>query len=142
MDVTRISATEDAIITALQATGLFQEIVSAGREGMVPPHRKPSASVVFLGDSDVGGNGQRSLDDELFGVIVSAVNKRGEKEAARTAYVLIEGTKLALRGKTLGLSDIEPLRYVKGRLVGYSAGDIDYQLDFSARRIGAVQVPD
>ncbi len=132
-----ITATETALIAAIEALGLLRSVQSAGRDGEFKPLQHPAASVVFLGDVDTGSR-PREVWEETYAVLIRDRNLSGEQGAARGVYGLLQAVRAAIHGKTLGLPSLAPFACQRRELLDYDKGTIDYQLTFTVRRFGGV----
>jgi len=132
-----LTATEAALMTAIEALGLFKGVHGSGRDGEFKPLAHPAAAVVFLGDADSGSR-PRAVWDETYAVLIRDKNLAGEQAAARGVYGLLQAVRDAIHGKTLGLPNIAPFACIRRELLDYDKGTIDYQLTFTCRRFGAI----
>lgn len=132
-----LTATETALIAAIEALGLLRSVQSAGRDGEFKPLHTPAASVVFLSDADSGSR-PRAVWDETYAVLIRDKNLAGEQAAARGVYGLLQAVREAIHGKTLGLANVAPFACTRRELIDYDKGTIDYQLTFTLRRFGGV----
>lgn len=139
-----IAEKEDKLIAVIAALEVGIFVDSIGRDKEAPAGQifdYPYASVFFAGDDEVTAS-PRPIDDESFGILVSAKNLGGEKDAAADAYAIIDAIRAAIRGKTLGFDGIEPFR-VRGRqFQGYEDGVITYLITVSTRQLQPVPTPD
>lgn len=136
-----IAAIEDALLAAVNALGLFSLVDSAGRDTAPQLLTYPYASVFFIGDGQLVLN-PRPIDELRYGVMVSAQNFSSEEEAAADVYRLIDAVRTAIRGKTLGIDDIEPFACRSRELISYEDGVITYLLTVVTRQYQAIPIPD
>lgn len=139
-----ISEVEDKLIETVDALPLGIYVDSIGRDKTAPSGRifdYPYASVFFNGDSEVASQ-PRPIDEEFYGILVSAKNLAGEQEAAADAYVIINAIRAAIRGKTLGFAGIEPFRVRSREFQGYEDGVITYLVTVSTRQYQPIPTPD
>jgi hypothetical protein len=130
-----IDAIEDLLITTHKNLGLFAQVVSFGREGEPNVLSLPAALIFFDGDVEVASKG-RPVDEIAFHVAVRVQNLASEAAAARDAYTLINASRGAVRGKTLGIPGIEPFKCARRQLTDYDDKDgwIEYTLRFTTRQ--------
>jgi len=130
-----ISAIEDVLIQTHINLGLFAQVESFGRHGEPNILALPAALIYFDEDGDDTA-GPRPIDDIAYHVVIRVQNLASEAAAARDAYILINASRTAVRGKCLGISSIEPFRCPKRKLTDYDpeAGWIEYTLRFVTRQ--------
>lgn len=138
-----IAAIEDQLITTVRALPVGIYVDSVGRDKEAPAGTifdYPYASVFFIGDREVVAV-PRPIDDEFYGILVSAKNLGSEQEAAADAYLIIDAIRAALRGKTLGFAGIEPFRCLSREFQGYEDGVITYLITISTRQYQSIPTP-
>lgn len=131
MPTPTITTIEQAILDAITSLGVFATIESCGRSAIPDTYTWPAAFAYFDGDAETPDYAE-AADTQVFQVVVQNINLAGEQLAALDAYVLIDLVRGAIRGKTLGLDEIEPFRCKSRRLTDYddSDGMIEYTLTF------------
>lgn len=128
-----IAEIEDGIIQAVAALEIFKGVWSVGRKEVPASMTHPAAYVYFVSERDTGTK-PRPVVELVYDVVVAVKNLRSEKDAARDAYSIMDSVRDALLGKTLGLSDIEPLTCVSREIAGYESGVIEYAVRFRTRQ--------
>lgn len=124
MNVTQM---EDILIGVVAALGKFATVESAGRKALPEMYAYPAAFVYFDGDTDTGSV-PRPVDEVDFKIVVQSQNLYNEELAAADAYSLNDQVRAVIRGKTLGMQNIEPWRCVSRRCTDYidDEGIIEY----------------
>lgn len=139
-----INEVEDRLIETVRALPLGLYVDSIGRD-LRPPDGQifdyPYASIFFNGDQEVASQ-PRPIDDEFYGILVSAKNLGSEQEAAADAYAIINAIRAAIRGKILGFAGIEPFRVRSREFQGYEDGIITYLITVSTRQYQPIPTPD
>jgi hypothetical protein len=118
---------EDTLLQVLTALNCWAMIQSAGRKALPETIYYPACFVIWDGDEDSGSK-PRPVDHVDFKVVIQTQNLAGEDLAATDAYTLNDLVRGEIRGKTLGIPDIEPFTCVSRRCTDYddSDGMIEY----------------
>lgn len=132
---------EDKLIATVTALNIFATVLSAGRHVLPEVYAYPAAFVYWDGDSDTGSI-PRPVDAVDFKIAVQVENLAGEKLAANDAYTVNDQVRNAIRGKTLGLTDIEPFVCLSRKCTDYhdSEGWIEYTHTYRTRLYNPVPV--
>lgn len=118
---------EDALLDTIVAMGVFATVQSAGRKSIPDVYAYPACFVFFDGDKGTG-NTARAVDEVSFSISIQLQNLSAESEAAKNIYLLNDAVRDAIRGKTLGLANIQPFSCESRICSGYddSDGVIEY----------------
>lgn len=132
MDIAQI---EDILITTHQNLGIFAQVVSFGREGEPNVLALPAALIYFDEAAEAESKG-RPIDRIAFIVAIRVQNLASEMAAARDAYSLMAASITAVRGKTLGVTGIEPFTCAGRKLTDYDEqnGWIEYSIRYATRQ--------
>lgn len=130
--ITEIENTLLAVIADLDRWAMIQ---SAGRKVLPDPVYYPACFVIWDGDEDTGST-PRPIDHVDFKVIIQTQNLGSEDMAALDAYALNDLVRLQIRGKVLGIPDIEPFVCVSRKCTDYddSEGMIEYTHIYRTRQ--------
>ena len=137
-----IALIEQALLDRIAELGIFALVQSAGRKALPSIYGYPACFVHWDGDTDTG-TFPRPVDVAAFKVVIQSVNLAAEEQAAADAYELSDLVREAIRGKTLGLNDIEPLVCQSRLCTDYddTEGMIEYTHTYSTRVYNAVPQP-
>lgn len=127
-----IKEIENAMITTLEASGVFKYVGSIGRDGRPAAINYPAAMVFFNGESDTGNN-PRPVRNASFLVAVLVRNLTGEKEAAQDAYDILDTVRDLFLGQTIGLSGIGAFACPARKFGGYANGVVTYLNEFTCK---------
>lgn len=127
-----ISQIEDVLITTVKNLSLFKIVDSLGRKDEPVTLDYPACFLYFAGDKNTESQ-PRPIFESLYDALVIVKNLRAENKAAKDAYSLIDSVRLAINGKLLGITDIEPFICTARELVDFDAGVITYRVQFKAR---------
>jgi hypothetical protein len=129
-----IADIEDVLLQTHQDLGVFAQVVSFGREGEPNVLALPAALIYFDESIEAEHKG-RPIDRIAFIVAIRVQNLASEAAAARDAYSLMNVSMAAVRGKVLGITDIEPFSCAGRKLTDYneSGGWIEYSIRYATR---------
>lgn len=130
-----ITDIETTILGVLEALGCWAMLQSAGRQALPDTICYPACFVLWDGDEGAATT-PRPIDQVSFKVIVQTQNMAGEALAALDAYALNDLVRDAIRGKTLGLANIDPFACVSRQNTDYddSDGMIEYTHIYRAKQ--------
>jgi hypothetical protein len=122
-----VATIEDTILQALTNLNCWAMIQSAGRKTLPDSIYYPACFAIWDGDEDAESE-PRPIDAVDFKVIIQVQNLAGEDQVATDIYALNDLVRTAIRGKTLGISGIEPFTCKYRRCTDYddSDGMIEY----------------
>ena len=132
---------EDKLLEVIQDLSVFATLQSAGRKDIPEVYAYPACFVFFDGDQD-SGSVPRPVDVITFSVAIQVQNLAAEQYAAHDAYTLNDLVRDAIRGKILGLTNIEPFTCASRQCTAYddSEGVIEYTHTYRTRLYNPVPV--
>ena len=136
-----VAEIEDKLLQVLTALNCWAMVQSAGRKILPETIYYPACFVIWDGDDDTGSK-PRPVDNVDFKVIVQTQNLASEDLAAADVYALNDLVRGEIRGKRLGIPDIEPFTCVSRRCTDYddSDGMIEYTHIYRTRLYNLVPV--
>jgi hypothetical protein len=136
-----VGEAENRLLEVLTALNCWTMIQSCGRKALPETIYYPACFVMWDGDDDTGSK-PRPVDATDFKVIIQCQNLAGEDQAAVDVYSLNDLVRAEIRGKTLGIPDIDTFTCVSRRCTDYDDADgmIEYTHIYRTRFYNQIPV--